>query len=86
MIVALKQESVLYSQGVAFAHTRSRGVMTVRKLIGGVTVILCACALLVAGCESFGTATGATWDSGTPGAAGLYPVSVGSKWGIAQRN
>ena len=51
-----------------------QGVMTVPKLMGVVAMVLvlCACALLVAGC-------------GSTGASGLYPVSVDGKWGYIDK-
>jgi ABC-type phosphate transport system substrate-binding protein len=66
--------------------------MTVHRLMVVAVAVLCACALVAAGCGSeqttMTTCTEATSSDATPtesvgvtGASGLYPVSVDGKWG-----
>jgi hypothetical protein len=51
--------------------------MAVHKLVLVVVAVLCACALIVAGCGS----SDAAGSDDTGGVSGLYPVSVDGKWG-----
>ena len=57
--------------------------MNVHRLITTASAVLCACALVVAGCASSGVA--ATQSTAASGAAGLYPVSVDGKWGYIDK-
>jgi WG containing repeat len=54
--------------------------MTVHRLIVVAAMVLCACALVVAGCGSSVAAVTAE-STVTTGVSGLYPVSVDGKWG-----
>ena len=58
--------------------------MTVHRLVTVAAAVLCVCALVVAGCGSSGVAA-TTQSTAANGASGLYPVSVGGKWGYIDK-
>jgi hypothetical protein len=58
--------------------------MNVHRLVTTASAFLCACALMVAGCASSGAAT-TTQSTAATVPAGLYPVSVGGKWGYIDK-